>query len=269
MAALNIRDYLQLNRTPGDIGIEIEMEGDRPFPDGTAIRKAGWTAEEDGSLRGYSKEYILTVPVKIDEVAGHIKTLKQLIKDASVTIAHSFRAGVHVHVNVQQLTSYQVGTMAAIYYCLERALVKYCGPGREGNHFCLRAEDAEYSMWLLQDALINGIGALGTDNIRYSSMNLRAITRYGSIEFRAMETLPDLSKIEDWATMLYRIREAAVACKDRRDLAYNISFNGPEGWASNILGPDLYKLIHYDGIEKDIMRGLRMCQSIVYLGDSQ
>jgi hypothetical protein len=265
MVAHNIREIYSLNKTFGDIGIEIEMEGDKPFPEGDVSDAINWRAETDGSLRGYSKEYVINNPITINQVSSHLNNLRALLKLSGCKIIYSFRAGVHVHINVQELTVNQMATFACLYWCLEKALVKYCGSQREGNHFCLRAEDAEYSVYLLGEAISKNMAFLDTDNIRYASMNLRAMPRYGSIEFRAMETQPDLSKIESWCKMLYRLREEAVKIDERRSIAYDISFKGPDRWANDILGEELFSLINYEGIDKDIIRGMRICQTIMYM----
>lgn len=266
MAERNIAELLKLNTVPGDLGIEIEIEGESYFPEeGDIPESMNWRAEADGSLRGYSMEYIIRKPIKHDEVEKHLELLRDLWKAHKCTPKYSFRAGVHVHVNVQRMTINQLLTFACLYYCLEHALVRYCGSNREGNLFCLRAEDAEYALVALETAVGFGdLHQLGTDNIRYSSLNLRAVPQYGSVEFRAMETQPDLSKIKEWCAMLIAIRDAAIATTNRRDIPYEISFKGPEQWASDILGADLFKLIAYDTINRDIMRGMRMCQHLLY-----
>jgi len=266
MAARKIRDILSLNTVAGDLGIEIEMEGARPFPDGQSVEDANWRCEADGSLRGYSMEYIVAEPIKAGQVGAQLQSLRDILTEAKVKPVYSFRAGVHVHINVQDMTPHQLGSFAALYYCLEAPLVKYCGERREGNLFCLRNEDAEFALFTLENALRSGdLALLGTDMLRYSSMNLRAVTRYGSLEFRAMETQPDLSKIEEWCAMLIRLRDAAKLITDRSDIAYQLSFKGPEQWATELLGPELFKLVAYENIGKDIMRGLRMCQTLVYM----
>lgn len=266
MAERNISELLALNTVAGDLGIEIEVEGGSYFPENDDIPSSlNWRAEADGSLRGYSMEYIIRKPIKHDEVERHLEALKGLWDAHKCTPKYSFRAGVHVHVNVQRMTINQLLTFACLYYCLEHALVKFCGSNREGNLFCLRVEDAEYTLVALENAVVSSdLHQLGTDNIRYSSLNLRAIPQYGSVEFRAMETQPDLSKIKEWCAMLIAIRDAAIATTNRREIPYDLSFKGPEQWASDILGADLFKLIAYENINRDIMRGMRMCQHLFY-----
>jgi Putative amidoligase enzyme len=266
MVEHNIRTLLDLNKVDGDIGIEIEMEGPNPFPTNRDVERYNWRAEEDGSLRGHSKEYVINTPIKIEEVDKHLENLKGVLNKAGASITYSFRAGVHVHLNVQKLTVKQMATLACLYIVLEKPFVKFCGEQREGNHFCLRIQDAEYPVMLLETAILtNNLNMLHTDNIRYSSMNLKAIPTYGSIEFRAMETLPDLGKISDWCKMLIKIKEYAISITERREISYDISFKGPDRWAADLLGEDLFKLISYERIDKDIMHGLRLCQNIIYL----
>jgi hypothetical protein len=265
MTAFKILDLIGVNSVKGDVGIEIEMEGNVPFPREDALVGTNWRSEADGSLRGHSVEYIVDKPVFVNEVGETLKSLQTVLKRHKTKPVYSFRAGVHVHVNVQKLTMYQLGTLAALYYCVEHSLVKFCGNRREGNLFCLRNEDAEYSLFQLQRALSTGdISYLATDDIRYSSMNLRAVTRYGSVEFRAMETQPDLTKIEEWCHILVKLRDAAVQIEDRSDIPYQMSFKGPENWLYDILGESLFKLVNYEGINKDIMRGMRSCQILMY-----
>lgn len=261
-----ICEIFGVNTVKGDLGIEIEVEGNAPFPDNAP---ANWRYEPDGSLRGYSMEYVIDRPIALKEVESHVQALLDMFKAYDIKIHDSFRAGVHVHLNVQQLTTYQLGTLAAIYYTLETALVKYCGSSREGNYHCLRREDAEGSYLLLCDALRNGdLHLLGTDNIRYASLNLRALSRYGSLEFRAMATRPGFSQILPWCTIITRMRDYAVQVMNRPELAYDFSLKGPKLWATDIIGEDMYELIKYDNIEREMTRNLRQCQMLIYLGDT-
>lgn len=264
--ARKICEILGLNTVSGDLGIEIEVEGNREFP---SEGPDNWRAEPDGSLRGNSMEYIIESPIKLDEVSSHIDALLEMFAERKIKVHDSFRAGVHVHLNVQQLTPYQLGTLAAVYYTLETALVRFCGPTREGNYHCLRREDAEYSYIALCDTLRTGdFEILATDNLRYASLNLRAISRYGSLEFRSMATRPGFQQILPWCTIISRMRDYAVKCPNRQELAYDFSVKGYKLWAEDIIGEDMFKLIEYEGMEKEMIRNLRHCQTLIYLGDT-
>lgn len=54
--------------------------------------------------------------------------------------------------------------------CIRRFLLTYCGEYREGNHFCLRARDAEGLVYeLSQAALKRNLGGLNKEILRYGS----------------------------------------------------------------------------------------------------
>lgn len=256
---MNIRELLELKAVPGDVGIEIEMEGDNFFP----VGPTNWRAETDGSLRGHAMEYVMVHPVKVENVQAYLDKLLEAVTKANVSIKHSERAGVHVHVNVQELTTAQMVTMASIYYCLEEILVDFCGPNRVGNHFCLRLKDAEFPIFGLEEARITGnIYSLEQDT-RYASMNFLALFKYGTLEFRAMETTPDLSKISDWAKMLCAIRDYALKT-DIEEIPAQISGHSPIAWVKMVLGEDLATLLIDDTTETKVMEGLRRIQTVIY-----
>ena len=265
-----VAEVFRLNRLPGDVGIEVEMEGNSNFynPEEVLPKRSMWRGESDGSLRGYSKEYVLKSPIKKEKVKVALEELKEVLILGKSTPVYSFRAGVHIHLNAQSMTMREVGNLAVIYYCLETALTKFCGKNREGNLFCLRGRDAGYVKNVLEDTLTTGnYYNLDTDDLRYAGMNLRALPRYGSIEFRAMETQPDLSKIQEWVEMLLAVKEAALKVVDRTSIAHDISYYGPKEWATRILGGQLLALLWYEGFEKDLMSNLRDTQTLIYNGD--
>jgi hypothetical protein len=258
-----VRSRYGFSVSPGDLGIEIEVEGNKPFPYGNQI-PGDWRATTDGSLRGHSIEYVSAFPVKYENLNMHITGLQDVLEQKGVKINHSFRAGVHVHVNVREMTLDEITSFASVYYILEHALVRYCGDSREGNLFCLRLEDAEAPVHFLEMALRDkNLGLLENDHLRYASMNFASISKHGSLEFRAMETTPNLEKIIPWATMLYRIREFSLK-NPRTTYGDNISLLGPESWAEQVVGKDLVDLIRYPDFNKDTMIGLRKIQTLLY-----
>jgi len=254
---------LSLKKTSGDIGIEIEVETNREV----LLDKEYdyWGIEEDHSLRGYSAEFVTKGPIKIDNIEVVLSELKQSLDQNSIQILNSFRAGVHIHVNCQHMTLDQIGTFAAVYYCLDHVLTKFCGPTREGNFFCLRLNDAEAPLFYLLKSLRDGkFESLKTDMLRYATLNFRSLFKHGSLEFRAMATRPDLSKINEWAKILYNIREYSLSLDTRPTIAQDISFLGPETWAEKVIGTDLIKHIEYEGYGKDILKNMRQVQELIY-----
>ena len=264
MADHNIRQLLDLRSCKGDVGIEIEVEALRRLP--TMPDDSEWRSETDNSLRGYSMEYVLRKPIKIEKVGKSIENLREYVALAKSSPKYSERAGVHIHVNVQEMTSNQVFTMAMVYYCMESSLVRFCGPDREGNHFCLRLEDADYVVDVLESALRNrNLRYLDSEDIRYASLNFCSLFRYGSLEFRAMETTPNFDKVEEWAKILVAIRNYACKLESFDQIPARISGQGPTGWAKEVLGDELFALINEPDFDQRVMRCMRPIQHLFYM----
>ena len=259
-----IQNLLSLNPTVGDIGVEIEMEGSSEFP--VFGSSADWRKEHDGSLRGHSAEYVFRKPLSLEKAKKAVTKLKSTLDNNGNKIIYSERAGVHVHVNCQHMTVEQVIRYASLYYCFETVLTKFCGEWREGNHFCLRLQDAEAILFtLLQVTRQSKILKVNNDIYRYAALNFRSLGMYGSLEFRAMETQPDLSKINEWCDMLVAIREYAINnINSREDIAARMSFIGPEAFLAEVVGQDNFKLLEYQGMDRDILIGMREVQLLLH-----
>ena len=198
-----------------DIGIEIELEGvDLKHP----IRQY-WKGVGDGSLRGTSIEYVLKTPVRRKLTLQRLTSLKKELEDHGSQLQPSDRCGVHIHVNCQQLTTKQVINFAIVYLILEDLLVEMCGEERVGNLFCLRASDADRIITALrickQD---DDLSHIQSNRYRYASINLAAISKFGSVEFRAFQTPKDLLKIQKWIEILLRIKDYSMGFDEAYDI---------------------------------------------------
>lgn len=247
------------------IGIEIEMEtlSNKEFP-----TVDGWRRTHDGSLRGNSVEYVFSSPASHTEYKTLLGKLRKKLSDKDIQIEDSIRAGVHVHVNVRDLTFEEMINFILTYWCIEIPLMKFCGESRVSNLFCLRLVDAEGVAGIISEVVRNpkrNLNLLNSDSLRYSGCNVRSLYQYGTIEFRGMKTYPDLSRIEEFTDTLIKFKEYTRG-KSRRDILYDISFFGAEEWARRVL-EDKFELISYEGIGKDIMRSVRICQQFVYAGE--
>lgn len=253
-------DYLDLNPTKGDVGIEIEME--LQYPHETIVPfKNTWRLEEDGSLKFNGVEFVLKKPVKFGYVPKLISDLKAKLDDNNMTILPSIRAGVHVHVNMQESTIGQMYNMLSCYYPMETVLTRFCGDGREGNLFCLRSRDAGGVLKRIEKSLINqNLSYLDTDDIRYAALNIRSLFNYGTLEFRALATTPDLGLIEDWCKMVQKLKEYSEGIKNSWECMYHISGHGGRSWLMEVFGPELFAKLDYPELESDIIRDSRNCQ---------
>lgn len=249
-------------KTTGDVGIEIEVEG-RGLPH---LEKF-WKNEEDGSLRGESREYVLEKPMTLKEARLALSYLDAQYKANDTKVADSVRAGVHVHVNVQDLNIIQLYNFMVVYLILEEVLVKWCGPHREGNLFCLRAGDADYLLSQLRDvAQTKQFQNLHSDQLRYASMNVKALGTYGSLEFRAMRGTRDLDLIYRWAEVLVGLREFAKGFDNPNQIIEGFSEGQAEGFLKAALGPHA-KEFACEGYVDKLCAGMRRAQDVAYCVD--
>lgn len=248
-----------------EVGIEIEAEfeegGEIWFGDRT------WRAENDGSLRGRSIEYVLQTPINRNDVVRSIDTIKKALSRSKIKIANSLRAGVHVHVNVNDLNFDNLLKFIVCYFVLEIPLVEWCGPNRVGNQFCLRACDAEF----LVDEIIrayrnNDYFLFDNNNIRYSALNLMALPKYGSLEFRALQTDTKLERIAPWVEILLRIKDFSQEIREIESLFTEFSEKTPIEWTKEVVGEDMFQTFFKDqpNLEQDLMTGMRIAQDIIF-----
>lgn len=154
-------------------GLEIEVEGIN-LP--TSI-SPHWRVERDDSLKTEEAwEYVTKKPHNLPEMSLRIRELDEAYSQCGSLVHDSVRAGVHVHMNVQDWNIKQLMTFAICYYGLEDVLMKWCGENREGNLFTLRTKDAEFILFkLVQTMQERNLNILNTDVIRYASLNFLSL----------------------------------------------------------------------------------------------
>ena len=248
--------YFNGENVKGALGVEIEVEGDcLPYRG-----LEGWRCEDDGSLRGESMEYVFEGPTPTNLAKQRVRELCAALEGCD--IQDSGRGGIHVHVNIRKLTQKQVKTFILLYLLYERTLMQFCGEGRVGNLFCLRMEDAEGLFFELRQAFErDNLMLLDTDNIRYASINCKAIAQYGSLEFRGMASTIDAERIITWIDLLLDLRKAAQEM-DIREVFAEGSKIGFKKLAKGIFS----KFSELpNGIEKDAKACMRRVQLLAYV----
>jgi len=260
----NVRDYLKLPNTKGLLGVEIEVEGHR-----LPRNVNGWRRHNDGSLRGdENAEYVLPRPLSKIDTTKALTGLWASFKQNDSHIEESFRAGVHVHLNVQDLTPIQLFTLITLYLVLEGPLTKYCGEDREGNHFCMRSSDAEYLTYALSKAVKDdNMYSLQTDVLRYGALNVTSLFKYGSLEFRAMRSTAKLKPIVDWVHIIAKLKEASLNFADPTDVLHAISAGGEKYFLERVFDEYSYLFIDQPKLNKSIRTGLLNAQDVAYSRD--
>lgn len=185
-----------------DVGIEIELEGHLV----SSSTSKFWTVKEEGSLRDGGIEYVLKRPVTMGDLPKALEEFREYMDKSAPST--TIRCSTHIHVNILQLTEAQVYNVMLCWYLLEDLLVQTQSNNRQGNLFCLRLSDAEDLALSIKESLANdgnGFNSFYPERNRYAALNLCAITRFGSLEFRFMDAMTDPTKIFNWATILHNI----------------------------------------------------------------
>jgi hypothetical protein len=104
----------------------------------------------------------------------------------------------------------------------------------------LRLQDAEgmleYVTSFIKGGLKDLMNLYREDNIRYAAMNLAAIKKYGSIEFRSMRGTMDVDILWQWINALMSIRTFAVNQANPMDIYEMFMSLGPEDFLKKVLG---------------------------------
>jgi len=239
---------------PGDFGIEIEIEGKHLVE----VNSGGWLSVKDGSLRGESFEYVFDHPVDRVKVPKMLDFLVNKLKNSELNF--SFRTSVHVHMNMLDCTHNDLLNTIYTYLLLEEPFLFYCGKERKGNRFCLRLQDAEGIMDTLQFLFKNefkDLAGINRDSVRYASINLEALNKYGSLEFRAMRGNLDKEVIDTWVEALYRVRTFAKGIADPIEI-YNLYIqNSPTDFLKLVLG-DISDKFLYPRAVKDMNKSFSL-----------
>ena len=261
-----IKDHYPLNLVIAsrEVGIEIEMEGSNLQISHSLI--PSWRQTGDGSLRGEGIEYRFAQPFGRKRVLSKLQELLIAAnKTPSLKWNPSVRCGVHVHVNVQHMTHQEVLNFGALYLAVEAVLLNWCGDTRNGNLFCLDAQSAEgLAYQLIHAAKQENFDSIISEHFRYASINFSSLYKFGSLEFRAMETPADIMKIDKWVKLLLAVRDASLSYDSPGDIVKDASAKGYKTFLKNIMGP-LYSWVSCPEVEDLLLQGIRTTQDIAYL----
>lgn len=266
----NIANIYGKRVVKGDIGIEIEVEGNQ-------FRKTDvpqpWGYHKDGSLRGLDNaEYVLNAPIAFDKVPEAISILWNMFEEYGSKLDVSNRTSVHVHLNMQKFHLNRLTAFMALYFSVEELLTQWCGDHRVGNLFCLRAKDATGIVSQIKSFIqSNGATSL-PDGLHYAGLNANALFKFGSLEIRTLRGCTDPQTIIDWVAILERIYKISADFPDPRELPGRFSSDGPTSFLEMILGDKTQKVLDDIGYTSQQTRnalyeGIRLAQDLCYCRD--
>lgn len=226
---------------PKDIvGMEIELEN---IPIRTAVDANAaeeylfpyWKVASDHSLRNNGKEFI-SCPVFGQDIRQALTVLNKYFSEKKFKPDLSPRAGLHIHMDVGDLSPEELTRLVEVYIIAEPVLYAYCGAGRENNIFCLPWNKTKGVLQTLADFLCSlkvapeqAIFDYVPTLFKYSGLNIRPIVSYGAmalddnennktgghIEFRMAPAAYETSTVLTWINILLCLKTYAKSPSKR------------------------------------------------------
>jgi hypothetical protein len=265
--------FFGLHPVEGDVGIEIELEGDN-----LPRRVQGWEAKKDNSLRGRGGrkispddpqpvtdlplEYVTRGAVKLSDVPTLLVNLAQSM-DGGAEIRTGSRTSTHIHVNMHHETVRSVFGYMLVHAIIEPVLLRLCGPDRNGNLFCMPMSETFDLSTAVLPAWVHAINDYGSSEYmikrgKYACLNTDPLHTFGSVEVRAFPASVDPKQIMEWVTWATNVRTLAREWPDETyatllDQAYNT----PEAILNPIFGnKPLMSVTHPDNVADLVRAGV-------------
>jgi len=240
---LNAYFGFDIRYDPFVVGLEIETEGQNLPNFGGKLTSKYWRTVAEGSLRNGGCEHVFRQPIGLKGVDNALKEWD----NATVlsTFIDSIRTSVHIHYNVASLKLSQIYSIVAAYWFFENVLVHLNGDSRVGNLFCLRVKDAEYTCQsVLKDLKTDQhFHEMSGDGFRYSALNLAALRKFGSLEFRFLRGYHESSVIRKWTYELHKMISTASEFDTPKTLLDFYRRSGPKVFLSHFFTDDFTKEI--------------------------
>lgn len=259
------------------IGLELELEGIHDNMD--AYRSSFWSVISDGSLDQSGREFIFKKPFGGKTIVVALNSLNRILKERGVNPVVSIRTSTHVHIDTRDLSLHEYFSFILLYIVFERTLFTYCGKDREENQFCKPLYTLDIIERLANSFLYGKISderhmknelsslIIGLHRNKYCALNLGSTMNLGSIEFRMHKGEWRKEKLIDWINILLRMKEYikdGVSGDDWRDIFMNISALGVYQFGHSVFDKQ-FRLLNHEGVEEEIMQGIRVCQDILYI----
>lgn len=214
------------------MGIEVEIDNDGSH-DGCTFPvnySPEWQRKGDGSLAN-GWEYVLTAPLKGQTLVDAVYKLYS----EPTQVYRTYTGSTHIHINMMDgVSTDALRALVLISYAFE-SLLYYVGDNTRqwcGYASRLTSSPAEVLESIISDttghAFQNAVSSAG----RYYGLNLNALHRYGSVEFRYFPTAESPEELLGWIKLVQNFKRAAVEIGGIEPLIATL--NNKEGYNSFI-----------------------------------
>lgn len=180
------------------VGIEVEVENITTLGD----MNSAWSHKTDGSLRNHGAEFV-TRPIAACDAPAALQHL--LRTTLPPTASFSPRTSVHVHMDFTHDRMATVEDVILLYSVFERLFYKFVRRQRIKNIYCVPITETN----LLREW--GRRGSLHPDRWeKYTGLNARCLSQFGTIEFRHMHGTFDVAKLAIWIDLITKLKEFCV-----------------------------------------------------------
>lgn len=246
-----------------NLGLEFEFENvlNRELPPEYPFNL--WQGTNDPSLKNQGWEFTFNEPMFGKDVVEAVRGLCNHAR--AVGWRDSKRTGIHVHLDVRDLSPPQLHGLLLTYAITEPCLYRWVAFDRE---FCIysmpwyKSDRAVQSVArIMQAAEVDTTGDLlvpySSNFGRYAGCNLNALAKFGSIEFRHMRTTTNADHVLEWVNLLLHLRRSAMILPESKQTVLTLARDlGPERFleyayqdlAPNLMYPEWPSDFHTKGL---------------------
>lgn len=222
------------------VGVELELEGlgGREADKLIGDTAESWSYHNDGSLRNGGIEMVLTTPMMGKELS---RAISLFFSRTSTFPASSSRASTHVHLNMLQTedTVEVLRNLCSFYYAIEDSLYSCISESRKWAVYAspmssnfpyevamLFSEELDRNWWIKH---LQAVGKTENNNGRHYGFNLKAMLKYGTVEFRHFPAVTSEQELRDWVNLCMEIKKVAVIL-DSKGLTTKAFFNSVDSF---------------------------------------
>jgi hypothetical protein len=168
--------------------------------------------------------------------------------------------------DVRDLETSQLIGLIILYTILEPLIFKWIGQDRENSIFCIPYYKADESLAQAVELVRSVIAdeankskltfASSKKFARYAALNLNALHKYGSVEFRHMRTTHDFDRVVDWINIIQSLKAATFKLPTSDGAILRLAKNTePNAFLAHIFGYELAAKL-WSQEAPDLIRGL-------------
>lgn len=194
---------------PSYVGIEVEVEA---IKNEVNQSPAIWVSKEDGSLRNYGIEYV-SYPTPSKKCPSIFSYLHKKLKENNIP-SFSVRTSTHIHIDVTDMSIPQIQSFLLLYLCFEDVLFNIVGEERRENIFCVPLVDTEY-VEKVRAIFLSSLSNINFNKLllswdKYTGINLKPISSFGTIEFRHLKGTDDPLLFKHWLSVILKLKKKAM-----------------------------------------------------------